>query len=65
MNISESQSRNLYALFTIMFAVNVAYTIWNFHESRNLRKLQQQIAEQQLNRLKNGKKEEELPVAGV
>jgi hypothetical protein len=59
MNVSETQSRNLYALFTIMFAVNVAYTIWNFHESRKLRQLQQQIAEEQLNRIKNGKKEEE------
>jgi hypothetical protein len=59
MNISENQSRNLYALFTIMFAVNVAYTIWNFHESRKLRIVQQQIAEEQLKSLKNGKKKEE------
>jgi len=59
MNISENQSRNLYALFTLMFAVNVGYTIWNFHESRKLRILQQQIAEEQLNNLKNGKKKEE------
>ncbi len=58
MNISENQSRNLYALFTLMFAVNVGYTIWNFHESRKLRILQQQIAEEQLNNLKNGKKKE-------
>jgi hypothetical protein len=61
MNISETQSRNLYALFTILFAVNVGYTIWNFHESRKLRLLQQQIAEQQLNEIKNGKKKEETP----
>jgi hypothetical protein len=61
MNISETQSRNLYALFTILFAVNVGYTIWNFHESRKLRLLQQQIAEQQLNEIKNGKKKEENP----
>jgi hypothetical protein len=58
MNISENTSRNLYALFTVLFAVNVGYTIWNFHESRKLRVLQQQIAEQQLSNLKNGKKEE-------
>jgi hypothetical protein len=61
MNISETQSRNLYALFTILFAVNVGYTIWNFHESRKLRLLQQQIAEEQLNVIKNGKKKEETP----
>lgn len=61
MNISESQSRNLYALFTVLFAINVGYTIWNFHESRKLRLIQQQIAEEQLNSLKNGKKKEETP----
>ena len=58
MQISENQSRNLYALFTVMFAVNVVYTIWNFHESRKLRILQQMIAEEQLNGLKNGKRKE-------
>jgi hypothetical protein len=42
-----------------MFAINVGYTIWNFHESRKLRLIQQQIAEAQLNNIKNGKKEEE------
>ena len=62
MNISENQSRNLYAFFTLLFAVNVAYTIWNFHESRKLRIIQQQIAEEQLNQIKNGKKKEETPV---
>ena len=61
MNISENQSRNLYAFFTILFAVNVGYTIWNFNESRKLRMIQQQIAEQQLNEIKNGKKKEETP----
>jgi len=61
MNISENQSRNLYAFFTILFAVNVGYTIWSFHESRKLRIIQQQIAEQQLNEIKNGKKKEENP----
>jgi hypothetical protein len=61
MNISETQSRNLYALFTILFAVNVGYTIWNFHESRKLRVIQQQIAEEQLKGIQNGKKKEEQP----
>ena len=61
MNISENQSRNLYAFFTILFAVNVGYTIWNFHESRKLRNIQQLIAEEQLNVIKNGKKKEETP----
>jgi hypothetical protein len=61
MNISETQSRNLYALFTVLFAINVGYTIWNFHESRKLRLVQQQIADEQLKGLKNGKKEEEKP----
>lgn len=59
MKISENQSRNLYAFFTVLFAVNVAYTIWNFHESRKLRLIQQQIAEEQLKGLKNGKNKEE------
>jgi hypothetical protein len=61
MKISDNQSRNLYAFFTILFAVNVGYTIWNFHESRKLRIIQQQIAEEQLNQIKNGKKKEETP----
>jgi hypothetical protein len=59
MNISENQSRNLYAIFTVMFAVNVVYTIRNFHESRRLRLIQQQIAEEQLKSLKNGTKKPE------
>lgn len=62
MNISENQSRNLSAFFTILFAVNLGYTIWNFHESRKLRRIQQQIAEQQLNKIKNVKNKEETPV---
>ena len=62
MNISENQSRNLYALFTVMFAVNVVYTIWNFHESRKLRLVQQKIAEEQLKALNNGKNNQEIPV---
>lgn len=59
MNITENQSRNLYAIFTVMFAVNVVYTIWNFHESRRLRLVQQQIADEQLKSLKNGNKKAE------
>ena len=43
MNISENQSRNLYAMFTVLFAINVAYTIWNFQEQQKLRKIQQKI----------------------
>ena len=62
MNISENQSRNLYAFFTVLFAINVGYTIWNFHESRKLRLVQQQIAEEQLKELKNGKNKENTPV---
>jgi len=59
MNISENQSRNLYAIFTVMFAVNLVYTIWNFHESRKVRLIQQKIAEEQLKSLKNGTKKPE------
>ena len=61
MNISESQSRNLYAFFTVLFAVNVAYTIWNFHESRKLRVVQQLIAEELLKEIDKSKKKEEKP----
>jgi hypothetical protein len=60
MKISENQSRNLYAFFTVLFALNVGYTIWNFHESRKLRMLQQKIAEEQLLALEREKKEEEV-----
>lgn len=60
MKISENQSRNLYAFFTVLFAVNVGYTIWNFHESRKLRMLQQKIAEEQLLALEREKKDEEV-----
>jgi len=62
MNISENQSRNLYAFFTVLFAINVGYTIWNFHESRKLRLIQQQIADEQLKQLKNGKNKENITV---
>lgn len=59
MKISENQSRNLYAMFTILFAINVAYTIWNFHEQQKLRKIQRKIVEEQLIAIQNSKKQEE------
>jgi len=59
MNISENQSRNLYALFTVLFAINVAYTIWNFHEQQKLRKIQQKIVEEQLTAIQNQKRQDE------
>ena len=46
MNITENQSRNLYAIFTVMCAVSLAYTIWNFHEQKKVRDLEKQIAEE-------------------
>lgn len=58
MNISENQSRNLYAMFTVLFAINVGYTIWNFHEQQKLRKIQQKIVEEQLVAIQNQKKRE-------
>jgi len=58
MNISENQSRTLYALFTVLFAINVGYTIWNFHEQQKLRKIQQKIVEEQLVAIQNQKKRE-------
>lgn len=58
MNISENQSRTLYAMFTVLFAINVAYTIWNFHEQQKLRKIQQKIVEEQLIAIQNQKKRE-------
>lgn len=62
MNISEKQSRNLNAFFTILFAVNVGYTIWSYHESRKLRLIQKKIAEQQLKKIHNTTNKEENPV---
>ncbi len=59
MNISENQSRNLYAMFTVLFAINVAYTIGNFHEQQKLRKIQQKIVEEQLIAIQNTKRQEE------
>lgn len=62
MDISEKQSRNLNAFFTILFAVNVGYTIWSYHESRKLRLIQKKIAEQQLKKIQNTSNKEENPV---
>jgi hypothetical protein len=59
MQISENQSRNLYAMFTVLFAVNLAYTIWNFHEQQKLRKIQQKIVEEQLLAINNSKRKDE------
>ena len=59
MNISENQTINLYAMFTVLFAINVAYTIWNFHEQQKLRKIQQKIVEEQLIAIQNSKRQEE------
>ena len=56
MNISQNQFRNLYGLFIVMFTISVGYTMLNFHESRRLRILQQEIAEEQLKQIKNRKK---------
>lgn len=54
MNITEQQSRNIYAVFTILFAVNVVYTIWNIREQAKLRELEKKVAEEKLKMLQNG-----------
>lgn len=54
MNITENQARNLSALFTVLFAINVAYTIWNFREQHKLRELEKKIAEERLKQMMNG-----------
>lgn len=54
MKITEQQSRNIYAVFTVLFAVNVIYTIWNIREQSILRELEKKIAEEKLKYLKNG-----------
>jgi len=59
MQISENQSRNLYAMFTVLFAINLAYTILNFHEQQKLRKIQQKIVEEQLLAINNSKRKDE------
>jgi hypothetical protein len=46
-------------MFTVLFAINVAYTIWNFHEQQKLRKIQQKIVEEQLIAIQNTKRQEE------
>ena len=52
MNISEQQSRNIYAIFTVLFAVNVLYTIWNIREQAKVRELEKEINEERLKMLK-------------
>lgn len=54
MQITEQQSRNIYAIFTVLFAVNVVYTIWNIREQAKLRELEKKIAHEKLKYLKNG-----------
>jgi hypothetical protein len=57
MEITPKQQRNLYAIFIGLFAVNVAYSIWNVREQAKLREIQQELAEEQLEqaKLQNGK----------
>jgi hypothetical protein len=62
MDISPKQSRNISAFFTILFAVNVGYTIWNFHEQRKLRKQQQKIIDEQLIAIEKSKINQEQKV---
>jgi len=52
MNISEQQSRNIYAIFTVLFAVNVIYTIWNIREQAKVRELEKEINQERLKMLK-------------
>lgn len=52
MEITPKQQRNLYAIFIGLFAVNVAYTIWNVREQAKLRKIQQELANEQLKQAK-------------
>lgn len=54
MNVSEGQARGLYAVFTIMFAINLAYTIWNVHEQNKVRELEKKLAEEKIKALQNG-----------
>ena len=53
MNITEQQSRNIYAVFTVLFAVNVIYTIWNIREAHKMREIEKKIAEERLRLLKD------------
>jgi hypothetical protein len=54
MEITETQSRQLYAIFTVMFAINLAYTIWNIHEQQKVRDLEKKLAEEKIKALQNG-----------
>jgi hypothetical protein len=54
MEITEQQSRQLYAIFTIMFAVNLAYTIWNLHEQHKLREIEKKLAEEKIKAIQGG-----------
>lgn len=55
MEISPKQQRNMYAIFIGLFAVNVAFTVWNIREQHKLRKLQHELT---ANQLKESKKDE-------
>lgn len=59
MKITENQFRNIQVLFTLLFAVNIGFTIWNIYETHQSRVMERQILEEKLNQLRNGKKEEE------
>lgn len=48
MEITPKQQRNMYALFVGMFAINVAFSIWNIREQAKLRELQRALASEQL-----------------
>jgi hypothetical protein len=54
MEITETQSRQLYAIFTVMFAINLAYTIWNIHEQQKVRDLEKKLAEEKIKALQSG-----------
>ncbi len=54
MEITETQSRQLYAIFTLMFAINLAYTIWNIHEQQKVRDLEKKLAEEKIKALQSG-----------
>lgn len=52
MEITPKQQRNMYAVFVGLFALNVAFTVWNIREQHKLRKLQQELTEAQLREAK-------------
>jgi hypothetical protein len=37
-----------------MFAINLAYTIWNIHEQQKVRDLEKKLAEEKIKALQNG-----------